>query len=238
MLDRLIKDIVSDFATSYVSVLHDSEHAIDDDDSINKKGVITQPPTAFSLPQFIPLLQERIHVLNPFSRMFLVGWLRLLDSLPDLELVSFLPSFLAGLFQFLNDSNQDVVNATQHCLERFLDEIKLVAHVKRDLGRNRQGHLDDRVETLTLTAIGNATAFIYAKQNDDEVPRPERIGDEDAESNKSGSESENEDAVSTTQEDWVPGQDVHIDHPKLLEILVTFLGEPSGTLSKIYLGHL
>lgn len=28
--------------------------------------------------------------------------------------------------------------------------------------------------------------------------------------------------------DWVPGQDVQVDYPKILEILVAFLGAPFG----------
>jgi vacuole morphology and inheritance protein 14 len=136
LLDRLIKDIISESATSYVSIVHDYDKQKEDDITVVEDGA-TDGPTAFSLPRFIPLLQERILVLNPFTRMFLVSWITLLDSIPDLELVTYLPSFLGGLFRFLNDSNQDVVIATQHVLERFLDEIKLVAKVKRGVADSK-----------------------------------------------------------------------------------------------------
>ncbi|MDN8960536.1 hypothetical protein Q0P93_14720, partial [Staphylococcus aureus] len=52
---------------------------------------------AFSLAHFIPLLKERIYVLNPFTRSFLVTWITVLDSVPELELISYLPEFLDGL---------------------------------------------------------------------------------------------------------------------------------------------
>lgn len=52
---------------------------------------------AFSLANFIPLLAERIHVISPFSRSYLVSWITVLDSVPDLELVTYLPQFLDGL---------------------------------------------------------------------------------------------------------------------------------------------
>jgi vacuole morphology and inheritance protein 14 len=58
------------------------------------------PPTprlAFSLAKFIPLLSERIYVISPFTRSHLVSWIMILDSVPDLELVSYLPEFLDGL---------------------------------------------------------------------------------------------------------------------------------------------
>lgn len=57
------------------------------------------PPVkrAFSLAHFIPLLAERIYVVSPLTRSYLVSWISVLDSVPDLELVSYLPDFLDGL---------------------------------------------------------------------------------------------------------------------------------------------
>jgi vacuole morphology and inheritance protein 14 len=52
---------------------------------------------AFSLAHFMPLLAERIYVISPFTRSYLVSWIQVLDSVPDLELVTFLPVFLDGL---------------------------------------------------------------------------------------------------------------------------------------------
>lgn len=77
LLDRLIKDIVAESAASYVSVLqHVPEKQWDGpedgDEAADQESI--ELPTAFSLPRFIPLLQERIHVLNPFTRSFLVSW--------------------------------------------------------------------------------------------------------------------------------------------------------------------
>lgn len=55
------------------------------------------PRKAFSLAHFIPLLRERIYVLSPFTRSYLVSWITVLDSVPELELVTYLPEFLDGL---------------------------------------------------------------------------------------------------------------------------------------------
>jgi len=52
---------------------------------------------AFSLERFIPLLQERVYAISPYTRMHLVSWLMVLNTVPDLELVSYLPEFLDGL---------------------------------------------------------------------------------------------------------------------------------------------
>jgi hypothetical protein len=56
-----------------------------------------RPRLAFSLAKFVPLLSERIYVISPFTRSHLVSWITILDSIPDLELVSYLPEFLDGL---------------------------------------------------------------------------------------------------------------------------------------------
>ena len=51
----------------------------------------------FSLERFIPLLQERIYVVSPHTRLHLCSWITVLDSVPELELVCHLPAFLDGL---------------------------------------------------------------------------------------------------------------------------------------------
>lgn len=56
-----------------------------------------RPRVAFSLAKFVPLLSERIYVISPFTRSHLISWITILDSIPDLELVSYLPEFLDGL---------------------------------------------------------------------------------------------------------------------------------------------
>lgn len=49
-----------------------------------------------SIEEFIPLLKERMNVLNPYVRQFLVGWITVLDSVPDIDMLGFLPDFLDG----------------------------------------------------------------------------------------------------------------------------------------------
>jgi len=130
LLDRLIKDIVAESASSYVSVLNFTD---ENGETPGSDRSSAEYPTTFSLEKFIPLLEERIHVLNPFTRTFLVSWLTLLDTIPDLELVHYLPSFLEGLFKFLGDPNRDVYVATQGLLDRFLSEIKKIAKIKKGI---------------------------------------------------------------------------------------------------------
>ena len=137
LLDRLVKDIVSESAATYASIFAPETGPVESGEETLNYSI--ELPTAFSLPRFIPLLQERINVLNPFTRAFLVSWITLLDSIPDLELVAYLPSFLGGLLKFLSDPNQDVHTATKVALDRFLAEIKKIAAVKKGIAESRRG---------------------------------------------------------------------------------------------------
>jgi len=229
LLDRLIKDIISESATSYVSIVHDFDAQKEEGESAELNGS-SQGPTAFSLPRFIPLLKERILVLNPFTRMFLVSWITLLDSIPDLELVSYLPDFLGGLFRFLNDSNQDVVIATQHVLERFLEEIKLVSKVQRGIAESKKLQKE---QTAPLNVEGKGEKNVAEEHEfEDQAEKDVEPKEADNESkivvSSSDSSDDDDDASSSSEDDWVPGQDVHVDHPKILDILVTFLKDASG----------
>lgn len=206
LLDRLVKDIVHESASTYVSILEVPEQVASSPSSgkDTAEDASIELPTAFSLAKFIPLLQERIHVINPFTRTFLVSWVTLLDTVPDLELVCYLPAFLGGLFKFLSDPNRDVHVATQGALERFLNEIKKIARIKRGIAESRKGQNDKDEERSNST---DSASF-----------RTERSEPNDRSDDGRGGPADG---------DWVPGQDVPVDHSKILEILVEFLGSPS-----------
>ncbi|KAI4207943.1 MAG: hypothetical protein LQ346_000280 [Caloplaca aetnensis] len=216
LLDRLIKDIVSESAATYVSVLHSSDEHISDKDSAKASNDSTsvELPTAFSLAKFIPLLQERIWVLSPFTRTFLVSWVTLLDTIPDLELVHYLPAFLGGLFKFLSDPNRDVHVATQGALERFLTEIKKIARIKKGMEDSRKALSDGKAK--------HEDTSDSASVNTDHSTLNEKSDIADADSGAPpGSHDSHGDG------DWVPGQDVQVDHAKLLETLLQFLDSPA-----------
>lgn len=212
LLDRLVKDIVSESASAFVSVLNRPS-----EEAAKEQGETTK--TAFSLAEFIPLLQDRITVLNPYTRMFLVSWITLLDSIPDLELVSYLPSFLGGLFKFLSDPNPDVHSATQTALERFLSEIKKIARLKQGLSENKK--------TRSKGAGGDDSST--SKSPGSVSPTGEDNADDDESDSETSSDASGDDKTSGSgEDDWIPGQDVQVDHAKILDILVTFLGGASG----------
>lgn len=208
---------MSESAATYVSVLHSPDENISDKDSAQASADSNsvELPTAFSLAKFIPLLQERIWVLSPFARTFLVSWVTLLDTIPDLELVYYLPAFLGGLFKFLSDPNRDVHVATQGALERFLTEIKKIARIKRGIEESRKARSDGKAKVEDMSDSASVRTDHSTLNGKSDIAD----GDSAAPPGSHGSHGDGE---------WVPGQDVHVDHAKILEILVTFLDSPSG----------
>lgn len=216
LLDRLIKDIVAESAASYVSALDAPRPDVSDEEDGKDVDELEDIPTAFSLAKFIPLLQDRIYVQNPFARNFLVSWLTLLDTIPDLELVTYLPAFLGGLFKFLSDTNRDVHTATQGLLERFLNEIKRIARIKKGIAESQRDHESgqSKISASDSKSVDSELSISHAVSDN-------AIAD-------SESATANEDHLNNPYGDWVPGQDVHVDHSKILEILVNFVDTNSG----------
>lgn len=79
----------------------------------------------FNVQMFLPLLQTYIRRTNPFIRQLLVGWITLLDSIPDVSMIDYLPDFLDGLFNMLSDSNREIKQAADSALSDFLREVSV-----------------------------------------------------------------------------------------------------------------
>ncbi|KAG7696088.1 hypothetical protein KL930_003114 [Ogataea haglerorum] len=172
ILDRLIKDITSEKAATYVSVLakpvEPPSAKVVDQKGKTLQVYEPQLPKAFSLEKFIPLLKERMYATNPYTRMFLVSWLRLLDSIPGLNLISYLPSFLDALLSYLSATLEDVRVVTENFLKLLLHEIQKVSEIKK---------------------------MVSEKKTDD----------------------------SKEKDLYIPGQDIVIDYPKIIDLLITSL---------------
>ena len=85
------------------------------------KDLVTESES-FEVEKFIPLLRERIKIRNPFIRQLLVGWISVLDSVPDIRMLDFLPEYLGGLFDMLSDVNKDIRQQAYAALAELLRE--------------------------------------------------------------------------------------------------------------------
>jgi len=87
------------------------------------KEIITECEE-FSVEKFLPLLQNYIRRTNPYLRQLVVGWITVLDGIPDVCMIDYLPDFLDGLFNMLSDSNLEIRQAADSALNDFLREIR------------------------------------------------------------------------------------------------------------------
>ncbi|GAA5931252.1 hypothetical protein JCM10213_000255 [Rhodosporidiobolus nylandii] len=264
LLDRQIKDTATEWAAVHVTLANHGAGAFGHDYSptfgthrqdqgrgpgrSEDEGTSTppEPQRAFSLPRFIPLLRERMTVLSPFTRTFLISWLNTLASVPELELVSYLPDFLEGLLRYLADPTPEVQMAADGLLERLLREIKEIREIEiqrlqvkreaweRDVDRRRRRASEAR--TVTDSTAQDEAAEGPARDGDGEgtpIPHARRSSADDGEDEQDV----DEEALATSDEDsyddeyeddgeWAPGQGVHIDYAAILEILVRHLSFP------------
>ena len=86
------------------------------------KDIVTECE-AFSVEKFLPLLQNYIRRTNPFLRNLVVSWITVLDGIPDVCMIDYLPDFLDGLFNMLSDSSLDIRQAADSALSNFLKEL-------------------------------------------------------------------------------------------------------------------
>ncbi|KAH8830263.1 vacuolar protein 14 C-terminal Fig4p binding-domain-containing protein [Flagelloscypha sp. PMI_526] len=224
LLDRLLKDIVAESASVYIPLYPETEKARMERDQAD--SVLVPHPEddgkefpgtrkAFSLAHFIPLLRERIYVVSPFTRSYLISWIAVLDSVPELELVSFLPEFLDGILKYLSDPIEDVRTGTETLLSDLLREIREISLVRHQDDHTQVREDSIRPESVTpsenvsdLILDGANGAFISdsdLRDREDSVPpsRDERTLD-----------SQSRTGV------WIPGQGVRLDYPALIEILL------------------
>lgn len=199
LLDRLVKDIVHEQSIAYSGpIAH-----IDDQDP-QQLALALPRDSQFSLPRFIPLLAERVYSKNSWTRNYLVTWIAVLDSIPDLELVSYLPDFLDGLLYFLSDSNPDVRTLTQKLLNDFLSEIREVAELQQ---QQQHEMLQQRLRQLQLS-------------DPQQRPSPTPFGHESFDGSTVSTLNPLEmESKGQGKGSWVPGQGVSINYAKIVKIL-------------------
>ncbi|GAA5933373.1 hypothetical protein JCM3775_000671 [Rhodotorula graminis] len=255
LLDRQLKDIVQDQAALYISranygddyspdVYPDGHHPHPAGPEKDHASSRPQPQRAFSLPRFIPLLHERLSVLNPFTRTFLISWLLTLDQVPDLELITFLPDFLDGLLRYLGDPTDEVRCSTESLLEDLLREIREARKQQLEgLAARREAWERDGERRRRRRASEARTVTVGDTDNDgDEVdewdgkgtPTPRTLAEHDDDLEGQ----DDEDALGDSEDDdeyplegdgsaeWLPGQGVHIEYGAIVEILVQHLSFP------------
>lgn len=67
------------------------------------QDIVTASPN-FDMESFVPQMKEALTVMNPRKRNFLISWIRVLSSVPDIDVLNYLPDLLEGLTDALQES--------------------------------------------------------------------------------------------------------------------------------------
>ncbi|BEJ17325.1 hypothetical protein CspHIS471_0607260 [Cutaneotrichosporon sp. HIS471] len=164
---------------------------------------------AFSLERFMPLLTERVYAISPYTRMHLVSWLIVLNTVPDLELVSYLPEFLDGLLKYLADTNGDVRGATENLLAEFRREIR---HIASQQDKMLEADHKKRPDKRNSRQIIDAIPIEYNDSAIDDGDCEDGEDDDDWDGEGSG--------------EWEPGQSTVVDYAAIMDIIVDHLSYP------------
>lgn len=87
------------------------------------KDIIIENSAMFDLPSFIVLLRERVLTKNSFARQFIISWICVLNAVPEINMLHYLPDILDGLFQMLEDV-PEIQRMCETLLQQFLKNIK------------------------------------------------------------------------------------------------------------------
>lgn len=115
MFEAIFDSLTKIVADPDVGVRSGAEHL----DKLLKDIIVEQQ--SYDVQNFFPKFEEYIYAKNPFTRMFIISWIRLLDS--KFNMVNHLPQLLDGIYTCLYDSSDEIKSSTLSSLSEFLNKI-------------------------------------------------------------------------------------------------------------------
>lgn len=152
LLDRLLKDTVMENSSSNINATTTNITGIVTSLTNNNSNTVETNKEKFDIIVFIQLVRDRIYVKNSFVRQFIVSWLKVLDSEPNLNIIQYVSDILDGLFQILDDPNNEIKKMCETLLGEFLKEI-----------------LTESIEKIKFNEIINIILIHSANVNDDYI---------------------------------------------------------------------
>ena len=128
------------------------------------KDIVTETEQ-FDIESFMPLLQKHIKRTKPYIRQLLVSWISVLNTVPDIHMLDYLPEFLDGLFNMIADSNKEIKTMVEHVLKEFLLEISQ-QRTLLDSSRTYDSNTDE-TNRISSSISSSSTSII----NDDISPQ-------------------------------------------------------------------
>jgi vacuole morphology and inheritance protein 14 len=86
------------------------------------KDIVTETKS-FDVASFIPLLRERLYAKKALAQRFVVTWVQLLNDIPSIDMLIYLPELLDGLFVILSEQTADIKQMTESVLSEFKGKL-------------------------------------------------------------------------------------------------------------------
>ncbi|OMH82208.1 Protein VAC14-like protein [Zancudomyces culisetae] len=161
-----------------------------------------------------------MYTFKAATRLYLIEWIRIIDSVPGLDLINYLPEFLDQLVRFLSDPKEDVRLKAGSALAELLREVEECAGVQelieednREEGRQVEGS-NDGGEANVNRPIDFATDELR------KAVRRKKIRDGRREL---GAIEPMKVSKSKAGEDRMKGRGVKVDYERCLAILIVHL---------------
>ena len=77
------------------------------------KEIVTETQS-FDVEKLIPLMEQYISDTSPHIRRLLISWIDVMDNVPGIDILDFLPGFLEGLFDMLSDPHREIRQVWVH----------------------------------------------------------------------------------------------------------------------------
>ncbi|KAJ9444707.1 Protein VAC14-like protein [Diplonema papillatum] len=79
---------------------------------------------SFNVDKFVQTIKNHIASTKPRIRQYVLSWLMLLDSVPDIDLVQYLPEFLGGVLDILSDQDKKIAGLADKVANCYLQRLR------------------------------------------------------------------------------------------------------------------
>ena len=87
-------------------------------------------------------MKQYINDKSPHIRRLLISWIDVMDNVPGLDILDFLPEFLEGLFDMLNDPHREIRQVLSDCLLHEQESDALLRTLLSEIRQTDVGEFD------------------------------------------------------------------------------------------------
>lgn len=114
------------------------------------KEIVTENQQ-FDVDKFVPLIKQYINDKSPHIRRLLISWIDVMDNVPGIDMLDFLPEFLEGLFDMLSDPHREIRQVCPSSSSHLQESDALLCNLLEEIKGSVVGEVD--INTMINTVI-------------------------------------------------------------------------------------